>query len=75
VKVADYRGVSKVANALLRRATGRLEREHSGNGVDKAEGTTRGWKEYIDYMTACGYCCGYGALQPVVVRAKLQRSR
>jgi hypothetical protein len=33
VNVADYRGVSEVANAMLGRAAGEVQRGHSGNGV------------------------------------------
>lgn len=34
VNVADYRGVSKVANAMLRRATRDAERNHGGKIVE-----------------------------------------
>jgi len=34
VNVADYRGVSKVANATLRRATRDTERDDSGRNVE-----------------------------------------
>jgi hypothetical protein len=73
VNVADCRGVSKVANAMLRRTTRGLERDHCINGVGLIEATTRGGGRYIYYMAACGFCCG--ALQPVVVCAKLEKSR
>jgi hypothetical protein len=74
VNVADYRGVSKVADAMLRRARqGEVGREDLGYGAGQEEGTTQGGEMYIYYMAACGFCCG--AWQPVVVRAKLEKSR